>query len=115
MGCFLLAFIVFNSCKKEYSCEDFLPSANTSAPNANAGADQTIVLPADTVKLDGSASTDADNDIMGYEWTKTSVPAYYLNFFKTHINKKSTCLLIRMNSFHSIPCTHPLYFIACSA
>ena len=39
-------------------------------PIAEAGADQTIQLPTNTVTLDGSASSDPDNDISDYLWTR---------------------------------------------
>jgi len=44
-------------------------------PVACAGADRTITLPTDTVTLDGSCSTDADNNITSYLWTKIAGPA----------------------------------------
>ncbi|HEX6846064.1 MAG TPA: PKD domain-containing protein [Chitinophagaceae bacterium] len=44
-------------------------------PVANAGADMTITLPANPITLDGSASTDPDNNIIGYAWTKISGPS----------------------------------------
>jgi len=43
-------------------------------PVANAGTDQTITLPKDSVLLDGSASTDPDGTITSYKWTKISGP-----------------------------------------
>jgi hypothetical protein len=48
-------------------------SANT-APVADAGADQTVAVN-DLVQLDGSASSDADNDPLSYAWSFTSLPA----------------------------------------
>jgi len=47
------------------------PSVNRQ-PVANAGADQTITLPNNTVSLDGSASADPDNNITGYVWRNIS-------------------------------------------
>ena len=47
--------------------------ANT-APVADAGTDQTVAVNA-TVQLDGSASSDADNDPFSYAWSFTSRPA----------------------------------------
>ncbi|MBP6025490.1 PKD domain-containing protein [Ferruginibacter sp.] len=44
------------------------------APVANAGADQSITLPVNTVILSGSG-TDADGTINGYTWTKIAGPA----------------------------------------
>ena len=43
-------------------------------PTANAGTDQSIILPMSTVSLTGSGS-DADGTITAYNWTKTSGPA----------------------------------------
>lgn len=48
------------------------PSQLNRPPVANAGADQTIILPTNTVILDGSGSTDPDNNISSYAWTKIS-------------------------------------------
>lgn len=42
------------------------------APVANAGSDQTITLPANSVTLSGAGSSDADGNITGYSWTKVS-------------------------------------------
>lgn len=47
----------------------------TQPPVACAGADQTITLPTSTVNLDGSCSTDPDNNISTYGWTKIAGPA----------------------------------------
>ncbi|MFI5132479.1 MAG: PKD domain-containing protein, partial [Chitinophagales bacterium] len=46
-------------------------------PVANAGADQTITLPANTVNLNGSGSTDPDNNIKSYLWAKISGPSSF--------------------------------------
>jgi hypothetical protein len=44
------------------------------APTANAGLDQSITLPTNTVNLAGSG-TDTDGTIAAYKWTKISGPA----------------------------------------
>jgi hypothetical protein len=44
------------------------------APLAKAGADKTINLPANSVVLDGSTSTDPDGTISKYAWKKVSGP-----------------------------------------
>jgi hypothetical protein len=44
------------------------------APIANAGSDTTIILPANTAILNASLSTDPDNNIKSYQWTKISGP-----------------------------------------
>jgi len=46
-------------------------------PIANAGADQTITLPTNAVNLNGSGSTDPDNNITSYAWTKISGPGSF--------------------------------------
>ena len=51
-----------------------LESANV-APIAKAGADQNAVKDA-VVNLDGSGSSDANNDVMLYEWTFVSKPEH---------------------------------------
>jgi hypothetical protein len=49
-------------------------SASNLLPTANAGTDQTITLPTNTVTLTGSG-TDADGTIASYAWSKVSGPA----------------------------------------
>jgi hypothetical protein len=46
-------------------------------PIANAGPDMTITLPTNTVMLNGSGSTDVDNNITNYLWTKISGPSSF--------------------------------------
>ena len=59
-------------------------------PIANAGADQTITLPTNAINLDGSASTDPENNITGYIWTKISGPTSFnilnANTVQTQVN-----------------------------
>jgi hypothetical protein len=64
-----LPFGLFTSCSSPTGS----PPQNI-APAANAGADQTITLPADSVTLDGGASSDSDGSITAYEWTQISKP-----------------------------------------
>src|SRR5450756_991379 len=45
-------------------------------PVANAGLDQTITLPTNSVTLTGSGS-DADGTVVSYVWTKISGPSNY--------------------------------------
>ncbi len=49
--------------------------APNQPPVANAGSDQTITLPTNTVNLSGTASFDPDSTITGYAWAKISGPA----------------------------------------
>ncbi|MFY7839243.1 MAG: PKD domain-containing protein [Lacibacter sp.] len=50
-------------------------TAPNRPPVAMAGEDQTITLPVNKVLLDGSSSTDPDNNIIGYAWRKIAGPA----------------------------------------
>jgi hypothetical protein len=65
----LAAYLI--ACTKE---SEQRPQDNHS-PIANAGNDTTIVLPANTAILNASLSTDPDNNIKSYQWTKISGPA----------------------------------------
>ena len=47
------------------------------SPIADAGADTTIILPSNTIILDGTASYDPDNNISSCQWTKISGPASF--------------------------------------
>ena len=53
------------------------PSIPNRPPVANAGADQTITLPTNTITLNGNGSTDPDNNITSYAWTKISGPSSF--------------------------------------
>ena len=48
-------------------------SSSNISPTANAGSDQTLVLPVNTVSLNGTG-TDPDGTIASYAWTKISGP-----------------------------------------
>ncbi len=62
-------------------------------PIANAGADQTITLPLSMVNLDGSASTDLENNITGYVWTKISGPSSFSLANANGVQTQATNLL----------------------
>jgi hypothetical protein len=49
-------------------------AATVQAPVANAGADTTIALPANSVVLNGSGSTDPAGEALTYQWTEVSGP-----------------------------------------
>lgn len=69
--CTLLSIaIIFVSCKREYSFEK--GSRVNQPPVARAGIDTTIILPSDSMILDGSASSDRDGVISTYSWKKIS-------------------------------------------
>ncbi len=67
-----IATMVFTMCKKVPIDP---PTTGNHPPVANAGPDQTINLPVNSVTLDGNSSTDPDNNIIKYEWTKVSGPS----------------------------------------
>lgn len=72
----LIAVLVHISCKKEYSCENCGSNSSTNKPPiANAGLDQIITLPTDSVLLDGKNSSDPDGRITQWLWKKISGPA----------------------------------------
>ncbi|WP_245793181.1 PKD domain-containing protein, partial [Flavisolibacter ginsengisoli] len=61
--------------------DDVVVNVNAAAnqsPTANAGADKTITLPANSVSLTGSGS-DPDGSITAYSWTKVSGGAATIN------------------------------------
>jgi lysophospholipase L1-like esterase/dienelactone hydrolase len=47
-------------------------------PVANAGNDNSITLPVNSLQLDGSGSGDADGTIIAFKWSKVSGPSQYL-------------------------------------
>ncbi len=47
-------------------------AAANKAPVARAGSDQTITLPANSITLNGSSSSDEDGNIKSFSWTKVS-------------------------------------------
>ena len=47
---------------------------NLEPPVADAGPDQTVFV-GDTVQLDGSGSSDVDNDPLTFQWSFTTFPA----------------------------------------
>jgi hypothetical protein len=56
-------------------------------PIANAGVDQIITLPINSITVNGNSSTDPDNNISTYLWTKISGP---LSFNITNANATQT-------------------------
>jgi Domain of unknown function (DUF4832)/Secretion system C-terminal sorting domain/PKD domain len=49
-------------------------SATPQAPIANAGADQTITLPTNSITINGSASSASSGSIVSFVWTENSGP-----------------------------------------
>ena len=72
---FLIVVCVFASCIKDKPATSS-PISNNKSPIANAGVDQTIMLPTDSVELSGSG-TDPDGNIVSYSWSQISGPALF--------------------------------------
>lgn len=68
----LIAVLYCAACKKEDPC---VRCTNVNQPPlAQAGSDTSIILPLDTLFLDGSASFDPDGSIVHWFWTMVSGP-----------------------------------------
>ena len=61
-------------------------------PIANAGADQIITLPTNIINLDASGSSDPENNITSYQWTKISGPTSFNIVNSTAIQTQLTNL-----------------------
>ena len=59
---------------RDNTCKSKSETVTNTAPVANAGVDQRIAT-GDLVNLNGSASSDADGDLLYYDWIFTSVPS----------------------------------------
>ncbi|HEX8333474.1 MAG TPA: PKD domain-containing protein, partial [Segetibacter sp.] len=57
--------------------EKSLSQSSNNRPTANAGTDIAITLPVDSVQLNGSKSSDADGNIVSYQWNKISGPTLF--------------------------------------
>jgi hypothetical protein len=55
-------------------------------PVANAGTDDTISLPINTVQLNGAGSSDPDGNVTTYSWKKVSGPSQYSISNATAVN-----------------------------
>lgn len=67
-----LCWLIANSCAKDFSYED--QGGIKTAPVADAGKDQSIVLPKDSALVNGDKSYDNNGSITNYSWVKLSGP-----------------------------------------
>ena len=74
---FYLPYICCSDCPPIQYVVNEAPVAPNQPPVARAGSDIGITLPANTVTLDGSTSTDAEGPIASYQWTKISGPTTF--------------------------------------
>ncbi|MGB8194866.1 MAG: PKD domain-containing protein, partial [Chitinophagaceae bacterium] len=77
------------------------PPPNTP-PVANAGNDQSIQLPTNSIALDGSASADNDGTITAYAWSKISGPTQYNIANSNSVNTSITNLAAGTYSFRLV-------------
>ena len=68
----IIAMVTFLPC-----CKKDQNIVAESAPVANAGPDQAITLPVDSVFLDGSQSEDVNGNISTYKWEKIAGPSIF--------------------------------------
>lgn len=71
----LASVSLFFQCRKRLAEESPVVHAGHDSPVAKAGPNQEIILPTNTVSLDGSGSRDANNDIVSYSWASISGPS----------------------------------------
>ena len=63
-------------------------------PVANAGTDQTVTFPTNSIIIDGTGSTDPDNNITHYEWTKIAGPPSF-TFLNTNAPQTQATNLVQ--------------------
>src|SRR5215471_8329163 len=91
-----VSMLMMGSCQKGYQVP---VTQSNHPPVAKAGQNIVITLPRNTVTLDGSASTDPDNNITNYLWTKISGP---LSFTISNSNAVQTLLLNLVQGYYEL-------------
>lgn len=80
--------------------------AANNPPVVHAGIDQSIQLPTNQVTLDGSTSTDADGNIVSYQWSKVSGPSTYsitsTSAVTTVLNLSAGVYVFRLTCFDNL-------------
>ena len=74
-GDYEINLVVIDSLGLSSTPDTVIVSTLNTAPVADAGADQSIVVLGSTVQLDGSNSYDPEGDSLTYQWTFTEKPA----------------------------------------
>ena len=73
-GDYVIRLVVADSSGFVSAADSVTISTTNTAPVADAGPDQSIILIGSTIQLDGSQSYDPDGDVITYQWGFTSVP-----------------------------------------
>jgi hypothetical protein len=73
-GQYVLKLVVTDSHGAQSAADEVIISTQNSAPVANAGPDQAITIIGTEVRLDGTASSDSDQDQLSYQWTLITRP-----------------------------------------
>lgn len=111
-GCLMVFIITIASCRKDNDrvinqrppLLVFDPAPDSAAttnhpPVSDAGPDQSITLPSNTVTLDGSRSFDADNNITAYLWSQISGPPSFNIVNANAVKTQVTSLTIGVYQF----------------
>lgn len=72
-GSYVVQLIVRDSAGQFSAASQLTVSSTNLAPTANAGTGQSVIV-GDVVTLDGSGSTDPENDSLTYQWTLSQAP-----------------------------------------
>ncbi|MDR4508329.1 MAG: PKD domain-containing protein [Candidatus Brocadiaceae bacterium] len=69
-----VAMLIVHDGKRDSLSDSVVISTNNIAPIADAGNSQSVVI-GDLAMLEGSGSSDANNDLLDFHWTLTSLPS----------------------------------------
>ena len=74
LGDYIVELIVTDNLDASSAADQVLISTDNTAPVAEAGDDQAVVVLGTTIQLNGSQSYDLDGDYFSYSWSFTSKP-----------------------------------------
>ena len=78
-GVYNVTFITFDGALADSEIVQITVTPTNRAPVANAGPDQNGIVLGNTVTLDGTASSDPDDDPINYDWVQISGPSVILS------------------------------------
>lgn len=94
--CCLVAFCIFSFSLFSLIA---LPAAQAAAPTANAGPDQSKSEDDYSTTLDGSASSDPENDTLTYSWTETDDASGACMLYSTNVSGPTVGLSNKVSSY----------------